>query len=93
MNKYPYYVAALMDAGVLRKIFNDTKFKSYNDAVNATKNRAERFEKFGGRNFFNSSQIVILEYTEIYKGRIVTIFTNGVPTIVTEPKVYSSEAD
>ena len=33
MNKYPYYVAALMDAGVLRKIFNYTKFKSHNDAV------------------------------------------------------------
>jgi len=87
MNTYPYYVAALMDAGVLRKIFNDTKFKSYNDAVNATKNRAERFEKFGGRNFFNNSQIVILEYTEIYKGRIVTIFTNGNEVEISMPKV------
>ncbi len=87
MNKYPYYVAALMDAGVLRKIFNDTKFKSYNDAVNATKNRAERFEKFGGRNFFNTSQIVILEYTEIYKGRIVTLFTDGNEVKISIPKV------
>lgn len=87
MNKYPYYVAALMDAGVLRKIFNDTKFKSYNDAVNATKNRAERFEKFGGRNFFNNSQIVILEYTEIYKGRIVTLFTDGNEVKISIPKV------
>lgn len=87
MNKYPYYVAALMDAGVLRKIFNDTKFKSYNDAVNATKNRAERFEKFGGRNFFNNSQIVILEYTEIYKGRIVTLFTDGNEVEISIPKV------
>ena len=86
MNKYPYYVAALMDAGVLRKIFNDTKFKSYNDAVNATKNRAERFEKFGGRNFFNNSQIVILEYTEIYKGRIVTLFTDGNEVKISIPK-------
>lgn len=87
MNKYPYYVAALMDAGVLRKIFNNTKFKSYNDAVNATKNRAERFEKFGGRNFFNNSQIVILEYTEIYKGRIVTLFTDGNEVKISIPKV------
>ena len=87
MNKYQYYVAALMDAGVLRKIFNDTKFKSYNDAVNATKNRAERFEKFGGRNFFNNSQIVILEYTEIYKGRIVTLFTDGNEVKISIPKV------
>ena len=87
MNKYPYYVAALMDAGVLRKIFNDTKFKSHNDAVNATKNRAERFEKFGGRNFFNNNQIVILEYTEVYKGRIVTLFTDGNEVEISIPKV------
>ena len=87
MNTYPYYVAALMDAGILRKIFNDKKFKTYNEAVNATKNRAERFEKFGGRNFFNNNQIVILEYTEIYKGRIVTIFTNGNEVEISIPKV------
>ena len=87
MNTYPYYVSVFMDAGVLRKIFNDKKFKTYNDAVNATKNRAERFEKFGGRNFFNDSQIVILEYTEIYKGRIVTIFTNGNEVEISTPKV------
>jgi len=87
MNTYPYYISAFMDAGILRKIFNDKKFKTYNEAVNATKNRAERFEKFGGRNFFNDSQIVILEYTEIYKGRIVTIFTNGNEVEISTPKV------
>ena len=87
MNKYPYYVSTLMDAGTLRKIFNDKKFKSYNDAVNATKKRGEHFEKFGGRNFFNNSQIVILEYTEIYKGRIVTLFTDGNKVEISIPKV------
>ena len=42
---YPYYVAAFMDGGVLRKIFNDTKFKTYNNCVNATKDRYEQFSK------------------------------------------------
>ena len=45
MNTYPYYISAYIDAGILRKIFNDKKFKIYNDAVNATKNRYERLSK------------------------------------------------
>ena len=89
MNKYPYYVATLMDAGVLRKIFNDTKFKSYNDAVNAIKKRAEKYEKFVGRNFFSNCQIVILEYTQEYKGRIVTLFTDGNEIEIVIPKVLN----
>ena len=78
MNTYPYYVATFMDAGVLRKIFNDKKFKTHDEAVNAMKNKYERLSKiWGGKNLFFENQIAILEYTQEYKGRIVTLFTNG----------------
>ena len=87
MNKYPYYVATFMDAGILRKIFNDRKFKSYNDIVNATKKRYENLGKITGNNNFFKSQIAILEYTEEYKGRIVTLFTDGKEVLITTPKV------
>ena len=81
MNTYPYYVSAFMNAGVLRKIFNDKKFKTYNEAVNAMKHKYERLSKIcGGKNSFYTSQIAILEYTNTYQSRIKTIFTNGVCT-------------
>ena len=85
---YPYYVATFMDAGVLRKIFNDTKFKTYNKCVAATKDRYERFAKlWGGKNVFNEVQVAILEYTKEYQGRIVTLFTNGNETNISEPVI------
>jgi len=88
MNTYPYYISAYIDAGILRKIFNDKKFKTYNDAVNATKNRYERLSKiWGGKNHFFDNQIAILEYTQQYKGRIVTLFTDGNEVEISTPKV------
>ena len=88
MNTYPYYISAFMDAGVLRKIFNDKKFKTYNEAVNAMKNKYERLSKiWGGKNSFYTSQIAILEYTQEYKGRIVTLFTDGNEVEISIPKV------
>ena len=88
MNTYPYYISAYIDAGILRKIFNDKKFKTYNDAVNATKNRYERLSKiWGGKNHFFDNQIAILEYTQQYQGRIVTLFTNGNEVEILTPKV------
>lgn len=86
---YPYYVATFMDAGVLRKIFNDSKFKTYNKCVNATKNRYEQFSKlWGGKNPFFEVQVAILEYTKEYQGRIVTLFTDGNEVNISTPKVY-----
>ena len=88
MNTYPYYAAIFMDAGILRKIFNDKKFKTYNEAVNAMKNKYERLSKiWGGKNLFFENQIAILEYTQEYKGRIVTLFTNGNEVEISIPKV------
>ena len=88
MNTYPYYISAFIDAGILRKIFNDKKFKTYNDAVNAMTNKYERLSKInGGKNLFFKNQIAILEYTQEYKGRIVTLFTNGNEVKISIPKV------
>jgi len=87
MNTYPYYVSAFMDAGVLRKIFNNTKFKSYNSVVNATKKRYEALANITKHNSFFTSQVAILEYTEEYKGRIVTLFTDGNEVEISMPKV------
>ena len=61
MNTYPYYISAYIDAGILRKIFNDKKFKTYNDAVNAMKNRYERLSKiWGGKNLFFEIKLLYL---------------------------------
>ena len=88
MTNYPYYIATFMDAGVLRKIFNDKKFKTHDEAVEATKKRYERFAKnWGKQNVFYTSQIVILEYIAEYQGRIVTLFTNGEELKIITPKV------
>ena len=88
MNTYPYYISVFMDAGILRKIFNDKKFKTYNEAVNAMKNKYEQLSKiWGGKNLFFENQIAILEYTQEYKGRIVTLFTNGNEVEISIPKV------
>ena len=86
---YPYYVAAYMDAGILRKIFNDSKFKTYNSCVMAMRDRYARFAKlWGGKNVFYANQIAILEYTETYKGRIVTLFTNGNEVNISDPVIF-----
>ena len=88
MNIYPYYVSVFMDGGILRKIFNDKKFKTYNEAVNAMKNKYERLSKiWGGKNYFFDNQIAILEYTQQYQGRIVTLFTDGNEVEISMPKV------
>ena len=90
MNTYPYYVATFMDAGVLRKIFNDKKFKTHDEAVNAMKNKYEQLSKiWGGKNLFYENQIAILEYTQEYKGRIVTLFTNGNEVEILTPVVLN----
>lgn len=34
---YPYYVPVYVDAGEMKKVFNNKKFKTFMDAVNALK--------------------------------------------------------
>ena len=52
------------------------------------KNRYERLSKIcGGKNHFFDNQIAILEYTQQYQGRIVTLFTNGNEVEILTPKV------
>ena len=52
------------------------------------KNKYERLSKiWGGKNLFYENQIAILEYTQEYKGRIVTLFTNGNEVEISIPKV------
>ena len=53
MNTYPYYVSVFMDAGILRKIFNDKKFKTYNEAVNAMKISMNDYQKYGEEKIFS----------------------------------------
>lgn len=90
MNKYPYYVATFMDAGVLRKIFNNKKFKTHDEAVEATKKHYEKFAKISKKqNVFYTSQIAILEYTAEYQGRIVTLFTDGKEVEILMPIILS----
>lgn len=72
--EYPYYVAVKVDAGKLIKVYNDKKFKSYDDCYNSFRGGwASTYHKF-----FSNGQYAILEYTSSYESRIVTIFTNTI---------------
>lgn len=81
MTNYPYYVIAFFDAGILRKIFGDKKFNCYNDAVNA-------FDKLNENKFSSNilkRQILFLEYTAEYQGKIITLYTNHVTHYISTP--------
>ena len=80
MLKYPYYIVVYFDSGVLKKLFHDTKFKSFTDAVNAMTFRVKRFP-----NFMKDNQVMILEYTMTYQGRITTIYNYGETVFVNNP--------
>ena len=74
---YPYYVVACIDAGQMVKIFHDKKFNSYMAAVDAMHKRYESLRKVYNRNLMEDAQIVILEYTAQYQGKICTIYSFG----------------
>ena len=84
---YPYYTVARIDAGQMVKIFNDKKFKSYMSAVDAMHNKYESFSKIMGNNMFKRSQIVILEYTNIYQGKICSIYSFGNHIKIMDPEI------
>lgn len=73
---YPYYVAVKVSAGQLVKVYNNKKFKSYEECYNSFhEGWASTYHKF-----FSNGQYAIVEYTSSYECRIVTIFTNTIET-------------
>lgn len=70
---YPYYIPVRLDGGQLKKIFGQSKFNTFMDAVNALKTKCHRMESILG-NLFARNQFVILEYTNLYDSKIVAIF-------------------
>ena len=83
---YPYYIPAQIDGGILRKLFNNKKFKTHNDAVEAMTNRYKNLAEITNHNSFLTTQNVILEYTAEYQGYIVSIYTNGEYIFVKSPQ-------
>lgn len=94
MTKYPYYILAYFDAGILRKVFNDKKFDTYNDCHNAYERRLNNYKKdpFCGRYYeaMSKQQYMILEYTDQYKGKIINIIENGHNHRICEPVKYDT---
>lgn len=74
-NTYPYYVAVRIDSGQMPRLMNGKKFKTFFDCV-------ETLARWGTNHpsIWESCQIAILEYTDVYQSRIKTIFTNGICT-------------
>ena len=87
MTEYPYYVVARIDAGQMVKIFGDRKFKSYVSAVDAMHKKYERLSKAFGHSMFELSQIVIIEYTKQYQGKICSMYSFGKFIKIIEPDV------
>ena len=84
---YPYYIPVQMDGGILRKLFSNKKFKTHNDAVEAMTNKYKSLAEITNQNLFLTTQNAILEYTQEYQGRIVSLYTDGEYTFVSIPKI------
>lgn len=67
MTEYPYFIPVMFDAGLLKKIFNDKKFKTYTNCLDATVKYIEKNSRLKER------QILILEYKGQYDAKIVNI--------------------
>ena len=80
---YPYYIPTRMDGGVLRKIFGNTKFKSFQEALDTVIYRYERLSGYyNGKDLLANEQIVFLEYTGTFKSNIVGILNRGKDSLV-----------
>ncbi|WP_296864825.1 hypothetical protein [uncultured Methanobrevibacter sp.] len=79
---YPYYVPVYVDAGEMKKVFNNKKFKTFMDAVNALKKQYKHLEQIANRELAKDKQFVILEYTNIYSCKIIAIFNFGFDNII-----------
>ena len=84
---YPYYIPVQMDGGILKKLFSNKKFKTHNDAVEAMINKYKSIANITNQNSFLTTQNAILEYTQEYQGRIVSLYTDGEYTFVKVPQV------
>ena len=80
MTNYPYYIVVYFDAGILHKVFNSKKFETYTEAIEAMTNRTKKFPTF-----MENNQVVVLEYTAEYQGKVVTIFNFGEFVFVNNP--------
>jgi len=87
MTKYPYYIAAYFNAGILRKIFDNHKFACYNCCMDAIRKLLEN--KWVKKMF--GSQIVILEYAGKHQIKIINVIENGQGHIIAEPIKYDYE--
>lgn len=71
MTNYPYYIAAIYDAGILKKIRfgvqNGKKFKTWSDCAEAIRRRYSKYP------YSKNQQILILEYSDQYQSKIVEV--------------------
>ena len=71
MINYPYYIAAIYDAGILKKIRfgirNGKKFKTWSDCAEAIRKRYSKYP------YSKNQQILILEYIDQYQSNIIEI--------------------
>ena len=87
MNEYPYYIVVRFESGILRKVFNDKKFKNAADAEKALFKLNEYHNKAGRTNLIDNNQFAILEYTAEYQGKISILYNFGEPMKINEPIV------
>lgn len=72
-----------MDGGILRKIFGDTKFKSFQEAFDTVVYRYERLSNYyHGKDLLANEQIVFIEYTGSFKSNIVGILNHGKDNLI-----------
>ena len=71
MTNYPYYIAVIYDAGILKKIRfgvqNGKKFKTLSDCAEAIKRMYSKYP------FSKKQQILILEYVDQYQSSIIEV--------------------
>lgn len=82
MTNYPYYVLTYYSGGILTKVWDNKKFKTYTECKEALKKRLENFP------VLNKYQCVILEYTEQYKSKIINVVQNGQGQLFIDPVKY-----
>ena len=77
MTRYPYYIVSYFTGGILKKLFNDKKFNTYEDAWEALWKKMMRLDDVMKKNFFEKNQVMIVKYEDLYTSKIVSIYDNG----------------
>ena len=86
-NNYPYYVPVIIDAGQMRKVLANKKFRSAMDAHKALCRHYEHLKKFSPNVSISTFQHAILEYTGEYQCRIVLVITKGITNTIVTPQI------